>query len=606
MNYTEAIDYIESKNSLGIVPGLELILALLEKLDHPERKIPALHIAGTNGKGSVMAFIEHSLLAAGLSVGRYLSPAVTDYLEKWQINGQMVTKEDLAECMDEVRAAAETMPQSPTAFELETAVAFLLFQKKNCDVMLIECGMGGRLDATNVIPSKVVNILASVSLDHMQYLGDTREKILMEKLGIVQPGDVLVSAPLDPVLRAIMEHQVFQWKEADRSALRILSQTIRGTDFTYFGEKYHINMPGQVAVENAITAITALEMYNRRAREFGLPEVTAEQIRTGLAETNWQGRFTVFDTKPQMIVDGAHNRDAWRRLAESLVRFYKTEKITFILGVLADKEVDAMLEQLMPLAKRVYTFTPDSPRALAGDALAERIRQYCAAGCADSGVDHGVDHGVDSGMKEAVEVEVMDDASSAACTALRNAEAGDHIVACGSLTFLGELLEKQSSLEMFRVERILEDPFYKTQIKKIYESELDRIFCRHGFGHAVSVARIAYILTMEEKLPFRKDVIYGAALLHDVGRYTPEEKEMSHHEAGAVYAKEILRRAGYDEEETEMICSAIRAHKDPDDRRDSLESVLYRADKLSRNCFVCDAREECYWPEERKNKTILC
>ena len=162
---------------------------------------------------------------------------------------------------------------------------------------------------------------------------------------------------------------------------------------------------------------------------------------------------------------------------------------------------------------------------------------------------------------------------------------------------------------MDRVERILGDAFYKKQIKKIYESEYEREYCRHGFGHAVSVARIAYILALEEKRPgpgIRKDVIYAAALLHDIGRYTPEEEKMSHHEAGATVAERVLQRAGYTEDERIEICGAIRAHKEPEDNGAVLAGILYRADKLSRNCFLCDAREDCYWPENRKNRTILC
>ena len=583
MNYSEALSYIESKNSLGIVPGLDVILALLEELDHPELAAPAIHIAGTNGKGTVMAYVEHALLAAGLSVGRYLSPSVMDYREKWQVNGEMASEEDVAECMTEVREAAERLSDSPTVFEIETALAFTLFRKKRCQVILVECGMGGRQDATNVLPRKLVDILASVSMDHMQFLGDTREKILREKLGIRKPGDVLVTAPLDKELRRILQGEDFPWREAEIYDLKLLSETLDGTDFTYRGEAYHIRMPGQVAVENAITALTALEVYNERANAFGLPKLTRQQIRSGLAETAWQGRFTVLDTTPQMIVDGAHNRNAWLRLADTLRRFYEKKQI-FILGVLADKEVDAMLQTLLPLAKRVYTFTPDSPRALKGERLAEQIRE--------------------SGVSSVTYVE--EGAFSAAQLALREASPEDHIVACGSLTFLGELLKNRSRLEMDRVERILADPFYKKQIKKIYESEYDREFCRHGFGHAVSVARIAYILAREEQHDLRKDVIYGTALLHDVGRYTEYEKTMSHHEAGAVCAAEILERAGYSTEEREMMCRAIRAHKDPSGGGGTLESVLYRADKLSRNCFLCDAREECYWPEERKNRTILC
>ena len=618
MDYRDALSYIESKNSLGIVPGLDVILELLDGLGNPQNAVPALHIAGTNGKGTVMAYVERVMLEAGLHVGRYLSPAVLDYREKWHIDGEMISKETLAEYMEKVRAVAETLSVSPTAFEIETALAFLLFRGKGCDVMLVECGMGGRLDATNVIPSKVVDVLASVSMDHMQFLGDTREKILMEKLGILRPGDVLVTAPLDEELRVLLQkHSVasddgkseepLTFYEADLHEAEILREDIRGTEFSCQGETYNIGMVGDVALENAVTALKVLEVYNRRAEKFGLPVLSGKAIHAGLAATCWPGRFTVFDTYPQMIVDGAHNRDAWQRLAETLRKFYGKKKLIFVLGVLADKEVDVLIGTVIPMAKRIYTFTPDSRRAMAGEELGKRLLVCRGDRCnTDPAEDAGTEEKGQDAIPEQDFVTVVENVRTAATRALREADAGDVIVACGSLSFLGELLDGQELLEMDRVTRILSDAFYKKQIKRIYESEYDREFCRHGFGHAVSVARIAYILALEEKQEIRKDVIYAMALLHDVGRYTPEERTMSHHEAGAVVAADVLRRAGYTEQEIREICAAIRAHKDPEDGEAALASILYRADKLSRNCFLCDAREECYWPEDRKNQTILC
>ena len=591
MDYRDALSYIESKNSLGIMPGLDVILELLSGLGHPEGAVPALHIAGTNGKGTIMSYVEHAMLQAGMRVGRYLSPAVLDYREKWHINGEMVSEEDIVSCMEEIRAVAETMPQSPTSFEIETALAFLLFRRKNCDIMLVECGMGGRLDATNVIPLKVLDILASVSMDHMQFLGDTREKILNEKLGIVKPGDVLVTAPMDEELRNVVRTYPFPTMGEEgivftpTEEVSVQREDIHGTDFIFRNETYHIRMPGDVALENAITALMALEVYNKRAGQFGLPQLTQEQIREGLAAADWQGRFTVFDTHPMMIVDGAHNRDAWLRLAETIRRFFRDRKITFVLGVLADKEVDTMIDALVPLAKRIHVFTPESPRALAGEKLKSRILAYCA---------------------EPDFVSCEDSALSAAEKALRESSEEDVIVACGSLTFLGGLIKARGALEMDRVTRILNDAFYKKQIKKIYESEYDREYCRHGFGHAISVARIAYILALENRCTVRKDVVYAASLLHDIGRYTPEEKELGHHAAGAGVAEDVLIRAGYTEAERKVICEAIRAHKNPQEDSALLAGILYRADKLSRNCFLCDARESCYWPEERKNRSILC
>ena len=577
MNYSETKSYIEQKNSLGIHPGLDAVLAVLSELGHPERAVPAVHIAGTNGKGSIMTFVESALIREGLKVGRYISPAISGYRERWNVNRSMPEKERVAELFTEIREAEKRAGTELTAFEAETAAAFLLFREEKCDIMLIECGMGGRLDATNVMPQKVVDILASVSLDHMQFLGNTREEILHEKLGIVQPGDVLVTAPLDESLRAELEKTELQWVETKMPDKAEYGKD--GTDFIFDDMRISLGMAGSTALENAVTALTALKVYNSRAEQFGLRPVEERLIPEAFHDTKWPGRFECIRRNPTVIVDGAHNRDAWYRLAENMKKLYPG-RLILVTGVLADKEVECLTDTFAPLTKKVLTFTPDSPRALSGEKLAELFgtRGVPAVYCGY--------------------------ASEAMAEALREATPDDVILAAGSLTFTGELLNKKEEIAMFRIRRILEDEFYKKQIKKIISSEYERDFCRHGFGHVSSVARIAYILSLEEGGGIPKEMIYATALLHDIGRYTELEKKMSHHEAGAKVADEVLRRAGFTENERQEITEAISGHKDPGERSDTLSGILFRADKLSRNCFVCDVREECYWPEERKNKTI--
>ena len=577
MNYKETQSYIEHKNSLGIHPGLDAVLAVLSELKHPERELPAIHIAGTNGKGSIMSFIESTLIASGLKVGRYISPALSEYRERWTVNRRMPEKEKVAELFTRIREAERRAGTELTAFEAETAAAFLLFLDEKCDIQLIECGMGGRLDATNVMPSKVVDILASVSLDHMQFLGDTREEILHEKLGIVQKDDVLVTAPLDECLRREMEKTDIEWIEAVMPEDAVMER--EGSEFVFDDVNIRLSMAGSTALENAVTALTALKAFNSRAESFGLKPVRMEHIREGFINTRWPGRFDLIRTSPAVIADGAHNRDAWLRLAENMRRLYPG-RLILVTGVLADKEVECLADTFAPLSKKVLTFTPDSPRALDGGKLAALFEERgTEASCCAS-------------------------ASEAITEALYGAAPEDVILAAGSLTFIGELLGKRNEIAMFRVRRILEDREYMEQSKKIIYSEYEREFCRHGFGHAVSVARIAYILAREEGADIPKEIIYATALLHDIGRYTELEERMSHHEAGAIKADEILMRTGFSEEERSRITAAIRVHKDPADDTDRLSGILFRADKLSRSCFICDAREECYWPEERKNKTV--
>lgn len=416
MNYKESQIYIAEKNSLGIIPGLDNVLGLLHALGNPQLRVPALHIAGTNGKGSIMSFVEHVLIRAGLKVGRYISPALVEYRERWTINGVMPEEETVAELMTRIRAAEEKLPGTPTAFETETALAFLWFAEQECDIMLIECGMGGRLDATNVMPEKVVDILATVSMDHMQFLGDTREKILEEKLGIVKEGDVLVSSPLDDELRTYLEGRTYVGTDLRR--ISEVRQSLQGTTFNWDDTPFRIRMPGQVALENAATALTALEEYNRRAAHFHLSEVSREMMQEGLRETVWPGRFMVLEQEPLVILDGAHNRDAWKRLAEELAGFFPERKLTFVLGVLRDKEVSCMLETLLPLAGKVYTFTPDSPRGMKGSELARQIRE---AG---------------------VRAQDKGDVIRAVQSALGDSAEGEVIVISGSLSFMGDLLRK--------------------------------------------------------------------------------------------------------------------------------------------------------------------
>lgn len=416
MNYKESQIYIAEKNSLGIIPGLDNVLGLLHALGNPQLRVPALHIAGTNGKGSIMSFVEHVLIRAGLKVGRYISPTLVEYRERWTINGVMPEEETVAELMTRIRGAEELLPGKPTAFETETALAFLWFAEQDCDVMLIECGMGGRLDATNVLPEKVVDILATVSMDHMQFLGDTREKILKEKLGIVKEGDVLVSSPLDDELRTYLEGRTYV--ETDLRRISEVRQSLQGTTFYWDDTPFRIRMPGQVALENTATALTALEEYNRRAAHFHLPEVSREMMQEGLRETVWPGRFMVLEQEPLVILDGAHNRDAWKRLAEELAGFFPERKLTFVLGVLRDKEVSCMLETLLPLAGKVYTFTPDSPRGMKGSELARQIRE---AG---------------------VRAQDKGDVIRAVQSALGDSAEGEVIVISGSLSFMGDLLRE--------------------------------------------------------------------------------------------------------------------------------------------------------------------
>ena len=418
MNYSEVINYIHEKEKLGSVFGLEAINELLFRLGNPEKEIKAIHIAGTNGKGSIMSFVEESLICAGYKVGRYISPTIYDYRERWMLNHVWATEEEvcsiISEVADKVSEMIEDGYNSPTAFEIETAAAFLFFKRWQVDYMLIECGMGGRLDATNVLDD-AINILASISMDHMKVLGDNVIDITREKLGIVRKGSVLITYPqTEEVMQEIrsyaLENDVILI-EVDSSLLEINNENIYGSEFTYKGENYRISIGGRYQVLNAITAVEALGYILKCGDEVGSSEVCSSEIdasnkkseddlslsfiKEGLRNTSWDARFEVVNDDPVVIVDGAHNEDAWYKLRESIETHFTNKKVVFIIGVLADKEYDKMVRILGPLAQVVYTVQTDSPRALSKEVLAECFESVGVKAVPFSGIEEALSVAID-------------------------------------------------------------------------------------------------------------------------------------------------------------------------------------------------------------------
>ena len=323
-----------------------------------------------------------------------------------------------------VKEAVDQMEEDkfghPTAFEIETAAAFYLFKEEKCDVMLIECGMGGEGDATNVLGPDTVNVLASISFDHMQFLGETLSDITRQKLGIVRPGSILIST--------IQSEEVYftELKYAEEndvdlvfvydSGIDIIEEGPFGSKFKYCGNEYEINLGGQYQIFNALTAIEVLKHLGR----IGI-KLSHEEIQKGLYNTAWQGRFSIMRREPLVILDGAHNPDAWLRLRESLDKYFTNRKCIYIIGVLKDKEYSEMIRLLGPTAEKVYTVTPDSPRALDGETLRDDFREA----------------GVES---ELLLKDETADLQSEVLKIIDEAEAGDVIVICGTLTITGEMI----------------------------------------------------------------------------------------------------------------------------------------------------------------------
>lgn len=420
MDYAMAMDYIEERNKLGVVPGLAVIKELLRRLGNPQNKCRCLQIAGTNGKGSVFSFVQEILCDAGFSVGRYISPAVSDYLERFQINGENMHGEVFAGYLSRVAEAAERMEKdglpAPTAFELETAVAFLYLAESKVDYALIECGMGGTLDATNVLDTPVLSVIASVSRDHMKFLGDSLTEIAGHKAGIIRENSLCISAPQPDevleVLRGRCTESHTELVTVRQEELHVVSMDLDKTVFEYQKERYELGILGECQPVNAAVAIEA-------ARR--IEGVTQEHIRRGLRRMQWSGRMTRVDGPVPMYVDGAHNEAAWLSLKKTVNKYFTNRQIIYIIGVLRDKEYDRMADILAGTMSYAVTVTPDTPRGLPKETLASVLS------------DRGV---------TAVTADCAEDAiAQAARRAKALGEDNAVILVCGSLSFLADYLK---------------------------------------------------------------------------------------------------------------------------------------------------------------------
>lgn len=421
MNYAEAKNYIEEKNRLGIVPGLTQEKELLRRLGNPQDACKTLHIAGTNGKGSVFAFVQECLIMHGYHIGRYISPTILTYLERFQIDRSYMTETEFAGYITMVANVILQMEadgyQSPTAFEIETAVAFLYFAEHKVDYVLLECGMGGRLDATNVLKQPEICVFATISMDHMQFLGNTLSEIATEKAGIIKEHTQVISAPqteeVSSILRRVCEEKHTSYIEVQPEKWNILSMNLEGTDITDGRGPYHIPLLGSHQVWNAATAIAVL-------RALYIEETV---IRTGIAATKWLGRMTKVSDCPSIYVDGAHNVAAWEFLRQSVEKYFTNRKRIYIIGVLKDKEYEKMVEILAPTMTYAIVITPDSPRGLKKEILAGLLQ------------------------KKGIQTEMAEGSRQALALAKAKAGKEDVILVSGSLSFLADYLQPISGDE---------------------------------------------------------------------------------------------------------------------------------------------------------------
>ena len=382
MNYDDALQYIEQLNSKGIALGLERIVALLDLLGNPQDGLNIIHVAGTNGKGSVCAFMESALQQAGLRVGRYVSPTLYEYLERFQINGCNMNGQIFADLLTVVQEACDKMAEQnlelPTVFEVETAVAFLYFKEQQCDYVLLEVGMGGRLDSTNVIAHPKLSVITSISMDHTGLLGDTLGEIAAEKAGIIKAACPVVLAWQSPEAMQVLMDKCRECHVepmiADPLYLYDAKWSLAGQTFSYkTWTDITIGLLGDYQQINAIVSLEALWALQEYE-----PKLTNDAIRQGLANAHWRGRFEIILNKPLFIVDGAHNPAGVQALANTLKHIprHTYRKCWLLMGVFADKEYQEIGRIMSGFSDTLVCFKPVGNRGLPTDSLAESMQPY--------------------------------------------------------------------------------------------------------------------------------------------------------------------------------------------------------------------------------------
>jgi len=426
MNYEEAMNFIQNTNKFGSVLGLDNIRELLERLGNPQDQLRVVHIAGTNGKGSTLAFLAGIFRESGYRAGRYVSPASFSYEETFRINAENISKKDLCFYMEKIKNVAEEMVKDglshPTMFEIETALSFLYFLDKKVDVVLLETGMGGRLDATNVVKKPIATVIASIGMDHMQFLGDTLEKIASEKAGIIKEGCPVISYDNTKEVNEVIKNKAKQMHAkvtfVNSAGIRVLQESLNGESFSYrssdgrWYEKIEIPLLGRHQINNAALALETLNVIKNYYC------ISDFQTEDGMRKTIWRGRIEILEREPMVICDGAHNPDGAKSLLSFLQNNFTNQRLIYIMGVLSDKDYEQMVQILAPAADKIYTVAPDNPRALSSRELCNCISKYHQ------------------------NVEERQRLAECLSEVRQKAEKDDVIIICGTLSFQNELINQ--------------------------------------------------------------------------------------------------------------------------------------------------------------------
>ena len=405
MNIQEALQYIDGTLWFGSRPGLSRTEELLDKLGRPQDGLKYVHIAGTNGKGSCAAMLASVLKTAGYRTGLYTSPYLFRFHERMQVNGRPIEDGDLADLVTRIKPLAESMEDHPTEFELITAAALLWFAEQRCDIVVLEVGLGGRLDATNVIPAPEAAVIMNIGLDHTAVLGGTVEEIAAEKAGILKPGcEAAVYQQQESVLEIIRRKAAAVGAAvhvADFSQISPEFDSLEGQSFTYRGEPYALSLLGEHQLRNAAVVLETVEILRRRGWK-----IPREDVEHGLYATVWPARFELVSREPPFIVDGGHNPQCAESVRDNLLHYFPASRRVLLVGVLADKDYPALFEILDRAADAWVCVTPNSDRALPAAELAAHLKRFgkpvTVCGSIPEGVESAREQAGEDGMACAV------------------------------------------------------------------------------------------------------------------------------------------------------------------------------------------------------------
>lgn len=418
MNYDDTLKYIHSVSNFFCKPGLSRIGELCEKIGNPQNELKFIHVAGTNGKGSFCKMLSSILTEAGYKTGLYTSPYILEFNERIAIDSVMIDNDSLCDITEKIKIVADSMEDKPTEFEVITAVAFEYFKREKCDLVVLECGLGGRYDATNIIDDSILSVITGISIDHTAFLGNTIEEIAAEKAGIIkQNGSCLwcgSSPKATSVIRNVASEKNAKLLSPDFNFLSVKKFDISGTVFDYENYKdIKIKLLGSFQPINAVNVLNAVNFLKNKGYN-----ISDAAIYSGFSNAHWRARFEVISAKPLIIADGGHNPEGVSAAVDSVKLYFKDEKINVITGVMKDKDYRYIAERIGEIAENVFCITPDNPRALAAEEYAQVYNSI--------GVNAQPVRCVSDAVREAV---------------LKSYVNGKPIIALGSLYMYKEILE---------------------------------------------------------------------------------------------------------------------------------------------------------------------